>query len=290
MAKVMLEVRCNEYAMRDENPHVPWSPEEIADDALLCQDAGASIFHFHARDPKTGAPSSDPEVYGESIRLIRGRTDLIVNPTLGATSVPDPLDRVAHIPILARDPATRPDIAPLDLVTTNIDAYVPGKGFMVEDLVYLNPVSSIKAQAAVIREAGVRPEAVLWNVGSARLLEALIEGGHLEEPVLAEVVVSDLLLTCHPATVEGLDALLQFLLKGRRVEWICLVPGGSVFELIPAIVARGGHVAVGLGDQPFSEMGTPRNHEVIAHAARLVRTAGGELATPAEAREMLGLR
>jgi uncharacterized protein (DUF849 family) len=289
MRKVMLEVRCNEYAMRDSNPNVPWTPEEIASDALLCQDAGASIFHFHARDGESGAPSSDPAIYGESIRLIKQRTDLVVNPTLGATSVPDPLERVSHIPILARDAATRPDIAPLDLVTTNIDAYLPGKGFMIEDLVYLNPVSGIKAQAAAIRAAGVRPEAVLWNVGSARLLEALLEGGHLEEPVFAEVVLSDLILACHPATLAGLDALLQFLPKQRAIQWACLVPGGDVLELIPAIVERGGHVAVGLGDQPFSELGTPRNHDVIARAARLVSASGAELASPAEARQLLGL-
>jgi uncharacterized protein (DUF849 family) len=289
MPKVMLEVRCNEYAMRDGNPNVPWTPEEIANDAILCQDAGASIFHFHARDAESGAPSSDPDVYGESIRLIKQRTDLVVNPTLGATSVPDPMDRVSHIPILASDPATRPDIAPLDLVTTNIDAYLPGKGFMIEDLVYLNPVSGIKAQAAAIRAAGVRPEAVLWNVGSARLLEALLDSGHLEEPVFAEVVVSDLILACHPATVPGLDALLQFLPKQRAIQWACLVPGGNVLELIPAIVERGGHIAVGLGDQPFSELGSPRNHEVIARAARRVSATGAELASPAEARQMLGL-
>jgi uncharacterized protein (DUF849 family) len=289
MPKVMLEVRCNEYAMRDGNPNVPWTPEEIANDAILCQDAGASIFHFHARDAESGAPSSDPDVYGESIRLIKQRTDLVVNPTLGATSVPDPMDRVSHIPILASDPATRPDIAPLDLVTTNIDAYLPGKGFMIEDLVYLNPVSGIKAQAAAIRAAGVRPEAVLWNVGSARLLEALLDSGHLEEPVVAEVVVSDLILACHPATVPGLDALLQFLPKQRAIQWACLVPGGNVLELIPAIVERGGHIAVGLGDQPFSELGSPRNDEVIARAARRVSATGAELASPAEARQMLGL-
>jgi uncharacterized protein (DUF849 family) len=289
MPKVMLEVRCNEYAMRDGNPNVPWTPEEIANDAILCQDAGASIFHFHARDAESGAPSSDPDVYGESIRLIKQRTDLVVNPTLGATSVPDPMDRVSHIPILASDPATRPDIAPLDLVTTNIDAYLPGKGFMIEDLVYLNPVSGIKAQAAAIRAAGVRPEAVLWNVGSARLLEALLDSGHLEEPVFAEVVVSDLILACHPATVPGLDALLQFLPKQRAIQWACLVPGGNVLELIPAIVERGGHIAVGLGDQPFSELGSPRNDEVIARAARRVSATGAELASPAEARQMLGL-
>jgi len=289
MAKVILEVRCNEYAMRDANPHVPWSPQEIADDAVSCQDAGASIFHFHARDASTGEPSSDAAVYGATIGRIREQTDLIIHPTLGATSVADPMERVAHIPVLAKDPATRPDLAPLDLASTNVDPYLPGKGFLTEDLVYLNSVAGIRSQAAAIRAAGVRPGMALWNVGSARLLGALLDTGDLEEPAYVEVLLSDLLLACHPATLDGLDAMLRFLPKGRQLEWVCVIPGGNVLELIPAILERGGHIALGLGDQPWSELGTPRNHEVVARAARLVSAAGAEIATPAEARDMLGL-
>lgn len=285
----MLEVRCNEFAMRDANPHVPWSPEEIAEDAVSCQDAGASIFHFHARDSKTGEASSDPAVYGDTIQRVRARTDLIIHPTLGATSITDSMERVSHIPILAKDPATRPDLAPLDLASTNVDPYVPGQGFLQEDLVYLNPVAGIRGQAAAIRAAGVRPGMALWNVGSARLLGALLDAGDLQEPAYVEILLSDLLLSCHPATLDGLDAMLRFLPKARQLEWVCVIPGGNVLELIPAILERGGHVALGLGDQPWSELGTPRNHEVVARAARLVSAAGAEIATPAEARALLGL-
>ena len=57
--KVIIELRCNEYAMRDANPHVPWTPEEIARDAAEAREAGAAILHYHAREPETGAPSND---------------------------------------------------------------------------------------------------------------------------------------------------------------------------------------------------------------------------------------
>ena len=63
MDEVVVEVRVNEYTMRDKNPHVPWSPDEIAADAASCVEAGASIIHYHARDPVTGAPSTDVELY-----------------------------------------------------------------------------------------------------------------------------------------------------------------------------------------------------------------------------------
>lgn len=289
MRKVILEVRCNEFAMRDENPHVPWSPAEIAEDAARCAEAGASILHYHARDPETGAPSAEVALYAETARRVRAACDLILTPTLGATSIPDSLERVAHIAPLAADPATRPDIAPLDLATINIDPYRPGDGFAVENLIYLNPIEGIRAQAKVIYEAGVRAEAALWNVGSARLLGALLELGDLQTPLLAQLALSDLLLCCHPANEAGLDALLPFLPRREGLHWLALHPGGNLLPLVPAILARGGHLALGLGDAPFHELGKPTNAEVIAEAARRVRAAGAEVATPKEARALLGL-
>ena len=289
MHKVILEVRCNEFAMRDQNPHVPWSPAEIAEDAARCAEAGASILHYHARDPETGAPSGELALYAEIARRVRAACNLILTPTLGATTIPDSLERVAHIPALAADPDTRPDIAPVDLATLNIDPYRSDGGFAVENLIYLNPIEGIRAQAKVISEAGVKVEAALWNVGSARLLEALFELGDLQTPLLGQLALSDLLLCCHPASEAGLDALLTFLPRRADLHWMVLHAGGNLLPLIPAIVARGGHLALGLGDAPFRELGKPTNAEVIREAVRAVRAAGAEVATPEEARARLGL-
>ena len=133
MRKVIIELRCNEYAMRDTNPNVPWSPEQIARDAAESREAGAAILHYHARDPETGAPSNDVAVYADTIRRVRAGTDLLINPTLGASTIDDPAERVSHIPKLGKDPATAPDMAPVDLATINIDPYIPGKGFVIDD-------------------------------------------------------------------------------------------------------------------------------------------------------------
>jgi len=83
--------------MRDPNPRVPWSPEEIARDAAACRDAGASIVHYHARDPETGAASSDLSLYEDAARSIRARCDAIVMPTLGASTVTLLDARIGHI-------------------------------------------------------------------------------------------------------------------------------------------------------------------------------------------------
>ena len=107
--KLIIDVRINEYAMRDPNPHVPYSPEEIADQALECWREGASIIHYHARDPRTGAPSADPALYAETVRRIRQKSDLIVMPTnIPANDVLAPLSSEARIaPIAAPLGATK---------------------------------------------------------------------------------------------------------------------------------------------------------------------------------------
>ncbi len=288
MAKVILEVRCNEYAMRDRNPHVPWSAEEIGRDAAECAAAGAALLHFHARHPETGAPSHDAGDYGDAIRACRERSQLLVMPTLGAHTLQDPLARVAHIAELGRDPAPRRDLAPIDLASTNLDPYRSGRGFLSENTAYVNTIAGLRAQIAEIRAAEVAVHAVLWNVGSTRVLGAFREMGELPERLPVEVVLSDQILACHPETERGLDAILDFL-PDAGLPWLALCAGSTGLPLIEAVVERGGHLSFGLGDWPYPELGTPRNAEVVAEVVRRVRAAGGEPASPAEARELLGL-
>lgn len=290
MSKVLLEVRCNEYAMRDRNPHVPWSAEEIAADAAQCRDAGAALLHFHARDPETGAPRHGAADYAETIRQSRAACDLLVMPTLGAHTLQDPRERVAHIVELSGDPATRPDLAPIDLASTNLDPYRSGKGFLSDNTVYVNSVRGLRSQIADIHAAEVAVHAVLWNVGSARLLGAFLEMNELPSPLPVEIVLSDQILACHPETVRGLDAMLDFLPGEGTLPWIALCAGGSGLPLLEAVVERGGHLSFGLGDWPYPELGQPTNAQVVEEVVRRVRAAGAEPASPAEAREILGLR
>jgi 3-keto-5-aminohexanoate cleavage enzyme len=291
MDGVAIEVRINEYTMRDINPNIPWSPSEIAADAAACAAAGAAIVHFHARDPMTGAPRTDAFLYGETVRRMRAVTDLVVMPTLGANTLPDPADRVAALVAIAADLATRPDLAPIDLGSFNLDPYDPGRRrFRTEELVYHNPVSAVRYLAEAITKAGVRPAAVLWSVGSARLLGALLAMDVFSEPVYAELSLSETLLATHPGTVKGMRALLDFMPPGWRGEWSVLSVGGNLLPLVEAVVAAGGHIAIGLGDYPYTELGTPTNAEVVAEVVALLRRMGRRPATPAEVRSALALQ
>ena len=287
---VLIEVRVNEYTMRDLNPNVPWTPDQIAADAAASAEEGAAIVHFHARDPETGAASTDVERYAETTRRIRASTDLLVMPTLGAATLPDPVDRVAHIVGLSGNPATRADLAPIDLGTFNLDPYDrDAQRFRVEELVYHNPVRTLLYLAETIAAAGAKPMAALWSVGSARMLDALVDCGAFAEPVYAQVTLSQTLLSTHPGTVAGMQALLDFLPRRVRGEWSVLSVGGNLLPLVGPAVEAGGHVAIGLGDHHYRELGTPTNAQVVAEVVRQLRTMGRRPATPDEVREALDL-
>ncbi len=291
MDELIIDVRQNEYTGRERSPHVPWSPEEIARDAAAARDAGASIAHFHARDPLTGAPSTDPAQYCEIARAIRASSDAVVLPTLGA-GVSDDLDvRIGHVVRMGREPATRAELAPLDLASTNVSFWDARAGrFVTEDYVYRNPVAVLRALARGVEAAGARPMAVAWNVGSLRLLEPLIALGVLREPLYLELTLTGGgVLDGHPPTERGLEALLDFLPGGLDLEWGVLCFGASLLDLADAVLERGGHLALGLGDHPYEELGKPTNAEVVARAVERGRAHGREPASPQQVRERLGL-
>lgn len=291
MQKLIIEVRINEYASRNRNANVPFSPAEICEEAVQCWRAGASIVHYHARDPRTGAPSAQAEIYAETARRIREQTDLLVMPTLGAWTLPSPDARMSHIIEMAKDPATRPDFAPIDMGTSNVDVFDTRKRrFMSDETVYMNTTKTLQYFAQTIRAAGVRPVAVLWNVSAIRTTAAFVEAGLFEQPLYAEIVLTEGgLFAGNPGTVRGLDAMVDFMPADPRFEWTVMCTGGNLFPVVGAAIERGGHLAIGLGDYPYAELGTPRNAELVERVALMSRQVGREVATPSETRRILGL-
>jgi uncharacterized protein (DUF849 family) len=293
--KLIIDVRINEYAMRDPNPHVPYSPEEIAAQALECWREGASIIHYHARDPRTGAPSADPTLYAETVRRIREKSDLIVMPTnIPANTVLAPVsseDRIAPIMEIAKDPATRPELAPIDMTTCNLDVFDPvAKRFKTTEMVYVNTTKSWQVFAESFKSVGIKPVPFLWNVGSIRALEAFLAMRVFQAPLWCEVVLTDGgHLVGHPGTIAGLDAFLDFFPTDAKWHWSVLSFGGNVFAVAAAAMERGGHVSIGLGDYHYQELELPTNAGLVKRVVELARDMGRPTATPAEARGVLGL-
>ncbi len=291
MKKMILEARVNEYAMRGRNPHVPWTADEIAETAARCRDEGAAIVHFHARD-EDGSPLHTVEAYAEIIRKIRSKSDILVHPTLGWFSNDgDPAGRVDCVTTLALDPATKPDIAPIDTGSTNLETYDAEKrSFSFADRVYMNRTDTLEVYAREFRRSGIKPEIVCWSVGFIRRALALMDMGLVAEPAYFLLNMTDgPYLTGHPGTPAGLRAHLQFLPPDRTIEWTANIVGGNLLDLAEAVAEQGGHLAPGIGDYPYVELGCPSNEEVVRMAARTARSAGRELASPDDVRQMLDM-
>jgi 3-keto-5-aminohexanoate cleavage enzyme len=291
MRKLIIEARVNEYAMRDDNGQVPWLPEEIARDAAECAEAGASILHFHGR-AADGAPDHRYECYRDIVLATRAATDILLHPTLGYVTLDAPAEqRIATIRRLAERPETRPDFAPMDMGSFNVDLYDPEtKRYRTQGLIYKNGVDTLMHFAGAIRSAGMTPYLSTWSVGAMRQIGTFLDMGVLAEPAFCcFILTGDILPAGHPGTPEGLDAHTPFLPRRHRVEWAACCYNGDLLPLVEKIVREGGHVAIGLGDHPYAEYGRPSNAELIRRVADIANKHGREVASVADVRKMLAM-
>jgi 3-keto-5-aminohexanoate cleavage enzyme len=285
---LVVEARLNEWALRDRNPHVPWTVEEIARDAEACWRAGASIVHFHVRRDD-GSPAHEPELYARAIRLIRERCDILIHPTIAGVVTPGTPERLAPLRALAADPSTRPDLVPLDMGSTNLDVFDPAaKRFRTLDKVYANSIRALRQTAEVVHAHAMGPLLVAWTVPCLRTIDAFIEAGWLREPVLVCIALTEGgIVGGHPGTVEGLDAMLRFMPAGRAIEWSVCCREGDLTEVARHAIGLGGHVSIGLGDYPYEALGRPTNAELVARVAEMGERAGRPAASVAQARALL---
>ena len=290
MKKLIIEARINEYEMRDQNPNVPWTAREIAGDAKECRAAGASIVHFHARK-LDGTPELSAAAYGEIIAQIKDSSDILVHPTLGSLKKDLPLaERLKPMLDLGAVPETRPDILPLCLSSPNWDFFdSSSKTFVSAEKIYMNPTEDLIGSVREIAKAGIGLSCVCWEIGATRRVAAFLHAGILRGPVyLPFHLTSGGMLAGHPGTQDGLDAHLAFLPQGEPIEWAVLNLHGSMLPLAERIIRDGGHIQIGIGDHHYAELGAPTNADLVSRIAEIAKRLGRDIASPDEAREMLG--
>jgi uncharacterized protein (DUF849 family) len=289
MKKLIIEVRMNEIAPKSANPNVPYTPEEIAADAIACAEAGAAAVHFHGRNAD-GSESNDPEHYKAAIGAIRARCDLLIHTTLGRFQGAPPEERLSHIEAMVTESNLRPDIAPLDMGSNNVDIWDPqAKAFQGDGYVYTNSTRDLTLMAERLRAWGVKPQASLWTLSHARLMGGFIEAGLLDGPVWAICYLAgERWLFGHPATPAGLRAFTENLPAGN-IEWSVLGADVNMLRMAPEIIAQGGHISFGLGDYAYEEFGRPSNAELVRKLVAIAEAMGREVATPQEARAILGI-
>jgi uncharacterized protein (DUF849 family) len=292
MQPLIIECRVNEYAPRHRNPNVPWRSDEIVRDAVACRAAGASLVHFHARQDD-GSPDHAYESYRDTVRALRQASDLLIHPTLGYVTLnASAAERLANVRRMVEE-GCPPDIAPMDMGSTNVsvlseggERYLPE----MEERVYQNSTATLHHFAEQIRHLRLKPYLQVWNISFMRELHQFWKMGWLDAPVFAEFVCTDNhCIGGHPGTAKGLQAFIDFLPDVVPVEWTVCNYGGNLLPLVAQAISQGGHVSIGLGDYHYNELGTPTNAELVARVADIARSLGRPLATPAQARQILGM-
>lgn len=273
----------------EQTPHLPITPKQIADSALETADAGAAIAHIHVRDPKTGRPSMELDLYREVLDRIRAKnSELIINLTTGpggrfvpsehdpkiageGTTLMVPERRVEHVVAL------KPDISTLDLNTMNSGGQV-----------VINTPANIRRMAKVIADAGVKPEIELFDSGDIALLHDLIADGTFNGPLLTSFVMGVKYgFQPSPETVLYARGLLP-----ADAAFTAIGIGRSAFQMVAQSYLAGGNVRVGLEDAVYIERGVlaPSNAALVEKARRIAEDLGAQIANPSEARRILGLR
>ncbi len=275
------------------SPHVPVTPEQVAEAGIEAARAGAAIVHIHVRDPQTGQGSRDPELYRRAVQQIRASdVDVIINLTagmggdlvLGGTDAPLPIDAVATdmagaAERLVHVEQLRPEICTLDCGTMNFAAG--------GDYVMTNTPDMLRAMAARIRELGVRPELEVFDTGHLVNVKDLIAEGLIDQPALIQLCMG--IRYGAPDDPGTLLALVNALPEGAVFSAFSI--GRKQLPYVAMAVLAGGNVRVGLEDNLYAGPGEKAtNAQLVKRATTILDAMNVRILGPAEVRERLALR
>ena len=256
---------------RQQTPHIPILPEEIAQSGIEAWRAGASILHIHVRDPRTGLGAQDLSVFKEAVDRIRSETNVIL--CLTTSGIP------------GRNLEFRERLVPLSL-NPELVSFDAGSINMREN-VFLNPPEFLELLAKETLEKGIKPELEVFEVGMVETCIRYLEKGLLKPPLHFQFVLG--VVGGMPATAKSLLHLSEIVPVGSTWSVIGIGPGQLPMAMIA--MTMGGHVRVGLEDNIFYSRGVlaKTNAELVERIVRISKEFGREVATPDEARKMLSL-
>ncbi|MBD1547575.1 3-keto-5-aminohexanoate cleavage protein [Roseibium aggregatum] len=276
---------------QDRSPHVPRSPQQIADSAIAAAKAGAAVVHCHVRDPETGAPSRRTDLYREVTDRIRdAEVDVVLNLTagmggdivFGSAEAPFPLNETATDMIGASDRMVHiaeclPEICTLDCGTMN---------FAEADYVMTNTPGMLRAMGAMMTELGVKPEIEAFDTGHLWFAKQLVSEGTLTSPALVQL--------CMGVPWGAPNDLNTFMAMVNAVPddwtWSAFSLGRDQMPYVAASVLAGGNVRVGLEDNLWLEKGVlAANAQLVERAVTVIENMGARVIGPQAVRDRLGL-
>jgi uncharacterized protein (DUF849 family) len=275
-----------------KHPAMPITPVQIADACIEAARAGASVAHIHVRNPETGGGSRDPALFKEVVDRVRSSgTDIVLNLTcgLGAFFLPDPEDEARGLPesdVISVAERVKhleeclPEIASLDITTGN---QVEGS----LEFVYLNTTRTLRAMAKRFQALGIKPELEVFGAGDILFGKQLIEEGLIDGTPLFQMVLG--VLWGAPATAETM--IYQRSLIPANAQWAAFGIARDEMPMVAQSALLGGNVRVGLEDNLYLSRGVfATNGQLVERARTIIECLGMSVATPAQAREIMGLR
>jgi uncharacterized protein (DUF849 family) len=272
---------------RSQSPYLPITPKQIADSALGACKAGASVAHIHVRDTETGKPSMNYHLYEEVFHRIRDHSDMIISLSCGAGGrfVPDgqepigfgegtmlaaPEKRIEHVVRL------KPEICSLDVGS-----------MMFGQHVFVNYLPFIEIMAEQVRDAGVKPELEVFDLGHIEIAKHLINSGKVKNLPIIQLCMG--IKWGAPATAQNIVFMKQAL--PEDAIWGGFSIGSKAFDILAQIALIGGNVRIGMEDNIYMEKGrlATSNKEMVERGVRIMRTLGKEPATINEAKSILQL-
>ena len=258
---------------KEQNPAVPYSPAEIAAEALRSWRAGAGMVHIHVRDPQSGKPAFEKKLFAEAVERIRAESDLLINLTTSAFNLEGPeKGRRRLMPL-----ELKPELCSLDVGSLNFRG---GR-------VFVNPPDWVELAAREMRKAGVKPELEVFDLGHVRQAVDLVKRGLLDDPPYFQICLGV------PWGIDGdLEGLLA--MKNRLPEnsqWSVMGVGPGQLPLTTHALLLGGHIRVGFEDNLYLSRGVKAdsNARFVERAVALAKLLAREVASCAEARQILGL-
>ena len=276
------------FGDKTKNPQMPVTPAQIADNAIAAHGAGAAVAHIHVRDPKTGQPAMELELYREVVDRIRSACDMIINLTTGAGAriVPDegervglgagttwcsPEKRMEHVVAL------KPEMCSLDVGSVNFGTRV-----------FSNIVPHVEEMAKIILKAGVKPELEVFEMGHIEIAKHLIQNKLIQGTPLFQLCLG---------IPWGISGELKNLLMMQETLppgslWGGFGIGKNSFPMAAHVALLGGNIRVGLEDNYYLEAGVPakNNAVLVAKAVSILDLFGLKVATTDKAREILKLK
>ena len=266
------------WPKKENNPNVPMTPQEIADDVYACWKAGAAVAHLHMRDDE-GNGTMDTAKFEETVNLIHTKypdCDIVLNLTTSGDIHADDEIRVAHVKKL------KPEMASYDCGSMN----------WLNSGLFLNTPKFLTDCGLLFQELGVKPEIEAFDPGMIGNAAYYIKKGVLKTPVHFQFCMG-----CANGIAGAMKKLIfmketadELVGKGNYT-WSCFGVGQSAMEMLYGAVALGGNIRVGMEDNVMYAKGqlAESNVQFIERAVRVIKEYGKEVATPDEARQILGL-